>query len=334
MEWREKNLTGHLNAQYASNDEELLGLKTGEYGILTDIQRFCVHDGPGIRTLVFFKGCPMRCVWCQNPESNRIQRELMHREERCIRCGYCVRSCDKHAVEIRDGKVRIDRAKCSLCGNCVETCYAGSMEIVGKLYSVQQVVDAVVRDEAFYRQSNGGVTLSGGEVTLQYRFAQRILRELKNRKIGTAIETAGYCGWEALESLLPLTDLFLYDVKHMDAQAHEAYTGVSNQRIQQNLHRLAENGARIIIRVPLIPGVNDSVEHLTRVVRLAECVNAAELHILPFHQAGKSKWSALDRDYSCGEWGVHSQERLEQLHSAVSQSSVRINIGGSGSAEL
>lgn len=331
MECHNSELHDILTLKYASTERELRGIQSGEYGIITNIQRFCVHDGPGIRTLVFFKGCPMRCIWCQNPESNYVQRELMHRAEKCILCGYCIKSCKKGAIKFTSEGIIIDRTSCDLCGKCVETCYAGSMELLGKLYSVEQVVDEVIRDEAFYKQSKGGVTLSGGEVTLQHRFAHRILSELHSRGIGTAIETAGFCRWEALKTLLPDTDLFLFDIKHMDEQVHKKYTGVSNRCIQENLRRLSAAGAKIIIRMPLIPGINDYVEHIESVAALAKSVNAVEFHILPFHQAGKSKWAALDKEYLCGEWGTHTSEYLNEILTVAEAQGIPVNIGGGGS---
>lgn len=303
-------------------------------GVITNVQRFCVHDGPGIRTTVFFKGCPMRCIWCQNPETHLVRAELMHRKESCIGCGYCIRSCPNGAVFMRDGRIEIDRTRCKVCGKCAQTCYAGSMEIIGKQCTVESLMAELLRDEAFFRKSGGGVTLSGGEVMLQYRFAAQLLARLHERGIGTAIETAGYCDWEAFETVLPHTDLFLYDVKHLDDAVHRNYTGVSNRTIQDNLRRLSECGARLVIRVPLIPQVNDSVEHMTRVAELAVSLGAKELHILPFHQAGSSKWTALDKDYSCAQWSTHDSAYLETVRAAVEAKGIRTDLGGGGSLGL
>lgn len=300
----------------------------GEAAVITDIQRYSVHDGPGIRTLVFFKGCPLRCQWCHNPETHSPLPELLYKEELCIGCGACLKQCAQGAIKVINGKVVNDKKACILCGKCVETCYAEAREISGKYYTIDEVYDAAMRDLEFYKHTGGGVTLSGGEVLMHAEFASGLLKKLKDSGINTAIETCGYASWENVRKVVQYTDLLLFDIKHSDEDVHKKFTGVSNKLILENLHKISDMGKTIITRVPLIPGVNDSVETLTKIARIAEEVHAKELHILPFHQIGMSKWEAAGKDYKFRDVKEPTTGEVEALVNKVGDIGIPVVIGG------
>jgi pyruvate formate lyase activating enzyme len=298
--------------------------------VITDIQRFSVHDGPGIRTLVFFKGCPLKCIWCQNPETLSASPQLFYSESECIRCGSCVGECPQRAIrETADGLV-FERGRCRVCGRCVERCYAGARRLVNREVGVEEVLAEVMKDLVFYRNSGGGVTLSGGEVTLYPEFARELLRRAKAAGIHTAIETCGHAEWPDLKRILDYTDLVLFDLKHTDPAKHELYTGADNRKILDNLGRLSRLGTPLVVRFPLIPGVNDDRDTLRGVARLSKEAKAAEVHILPFHQLGQSKWSALGRAYQCAQIPCPSQEAIAEAKAIMSQEGIKVNVGGAG----
>ncbi|WP_027723023.1 glycyl-radical enzyme activating protein [Maridesulfovibrio zosterae] len=279
-------------------------------GLVFDIQRFAVHDGGGIRTLVFLKGCPLRCKWCQNPESMSTKPEIMRIPHHCISCVKCATLCPEQAIAIKeDFKVEIDRDKCTYCGECIEKCYAGSMTIVGRYMTVNEVIDEVERDRAFYHTSNGGVTFSGGEPTLQSSFLIAALKKAHKNGLHTAIESCCLCKKETFAEVLEHTDLVLTDIKHMDSKKHEELTGSPNELILSNIKMAAEMGKTLRIRIPLIPGCNDSDENITATAKfVASLGNAVEgLDILPYHRLGEPKWEQLDREYTLH--GVNPPDR-------------------------
>ncbi len=248
--------------------------------IISDIQRFCMHDGPGIRTTVFFKGCPLRCAWCHNPETQSDKKELLFYENKCIGCGICG-ACGNVA--------------CTACGECAENCPTGAREVVGKEYTAQELYNEIRKDIAFYGDK-GGVTFSGGECMLQIEPLTQVLKMCKKNGIHTAVDTAGYVPFENFEKILPFTDLFLYDVKIFDSAKHKQYTGVDNARILSNLKRLFEAGARIWIRIPIIPTVNDSVEEMKQIKAFLDaCGKPEKAELLPYHPMGESKKQALGK---------------------------------------
>lgn len=265
-------------------------------GIIFDIKHFAVHDGPGIRTTVFFKGCPLSCAWCHNPEGMRRQPELVRYEGRCITCEACVAACPNVAHENVDGKMVYHRERCELCGECVEACYSNALVIFGRTVSVAEVLAEVRQDADFYRSSGGGVTLSGGEPLAQARFAVELLRQCKAEGLATALDTCGAVPWPVLESALPYTDLVLYDLKLMDAEQHARYTGLSNTLILENLRRLDQRGLPIEIRLPLIPGINDGANLEATRAFLASLAHPVHIRLLPYHRMAGSKYDRLGRE--------------------------------------
>ena len=297
---------------------------------ISDIQRFCVHDGPGIRTVVFFKGCPLRCKWCQNPETQDAKPQLMVLPNLCIGCGVCVQACPHHALEMDGTQIVMNRSRCTVCGACAKTCYAGARRIVGASQTVEEIERLVLTDEVFYHNTGGGVTLSGGEVTLYPAFAQALLRKLQARGVHTAIETCGHCSWPAFEQVLQHTDLVLYDLKHTNAMVHQRSTGVDNILILENLRRIRRMGKAVILRFPLIPGVNDGAENLRKTAELAREYGIEELHLLGFHQLGENKWYGLDMDYQCAAYPTPEDAELRRAAELMERLGLRVNIGGSG----
>lgn len=297
---------------------------------VSDIQRYCVHDGPGIRTVVFFKGCPLRCRWCQNPETQSPQAQLMVFPNLCIGCGACIAACPQNAVTAADGVFRTDRSRCTACGACAAACYAGARTIVGAERTVGEVERAALADAVFYRNTGGGVTLSGGEATMYPGFASELLRRLQKAGVHTALETCGHCAWEDLERVLAHTDLVLYDIKHADPAAHKRYTDVGNETILDNLARTCRMGKRVVIRFPFIPGVNDSEANIRETARIAVGNGVKEVHLLGFHQLGENKWHGLDMPYACAGYQSPTDEALEAAAALLREYGLRASIGGAG----
>lgn len=265
-------------------------------GTVFDIQHYCVHDGPGIRTDVFLKGCPLRCKWCANPESNEAQPQLMFIADRCTGCGACAAACTEGCIVIRDGKSATDRSRCIACGGCAAVCPTEARDISGKTMSVDEVLSEV-RLDAFFYGKDGGVTLTGGECLMQADFAIELLRRCKEEGIGTAIETCGFVPFRVFERAAPYLDIVLYDVKHMDSAAHKFWTGVPNELILENLHHLsAQLHIPVIARTPLLPGVNDSVENIHAMGQFlsTQVPTLREVNLLPYHRLGESKWEQLE----------------------------------------
>lgn len=306
------------------------GTKDCARGIITDIQRYSVHDGPGIRTVVFFKGCPLRCQWCQNPETNDRNRQIIYYSDLCIGCGKCAKACPTNCISLRENGFIRDMANCRTCGKCVEVCPTEARMFIGKEVSSDEVIQRVIRDEQFYKSSGGGVTLSGGEVLTQPPFAAELLSNLKDLGIHTAIETSGYSDKESFLKVIKKTDLILFDVKHTDAALHKKYTGVDNKRILENLYAAAGIGKIIIIRVPLIPQVNDDRKTLQSIGNLTREINAEEIHVLPFHQMGKSKWKGLQKEYYFQEVAPYSKEKLREIEEFLESLGIPFSIGGGG----
>lgn len=297
-------------------------------GLVFDIQRFSVHDGPGIRTVVFLKGCSLRCFWCQNPEGLHPKPEIMFYPERCIGCRRCLSVCRQGAHVIRDGLHEYLRERCVACAKCTESCFSGALQITGKLMTVNEVMEEVLRDSVFYELSNGGVTLSGGDPVFQHDFSVAILERSKAEGLHTAIETSANCSWKALSKLLPVTDLVIMDIKHLHPTRHLEATGASNERILENARRLAESGKPLIIRVPVIPTVNDEPEEIQAIARLVRAFqNLQYLELLPFHRLGEGKYRALGLDYRASRLEAPPREKMRQLAAQAGECGVEVRVG-------
>ena len=293
-------------------------------GIVVTIQRYSLGDGPGIRTTVFLKGCPLKCLWCSNPETQDPQPEVGHRESLCRHCGKCLAVCPESALFIRDGQIRMDRSKCSRCGACVKGCVYEAMIWYGEEMSVDEVVRAVRQDEMFYG-TRGGVTLSGGEVLMQAEFAAAILEKCQEAGIHTAIETSG-CG-SKLGLLLPWLDMVMFDLKTASPALHKELTGVDNGIIAQNLRMAAQSGVELLVRYPMIPGYNDGEAERRGIAELMKSCGLSRIEIMPYHSFGVTKYNALGRDY-----GVESEspdeERLNGTVALFKEYGIDCAVGG------
>ncbi len=301
-------------------------------GIVFDIRRYAIHDGPGIRTTVFFKGCALSCWWCHNPESQDPSPEVVVRPGRCIRCGACVAACDRGAALLTPDGPDADRERCRDCETrlCAAVCYAEAREVAGRAVSVEEAAALAARDLPFYEESGGGVTLSGGEPLLQHEFAAALLAALKARGIHTALDTCGHAPWEAIDRLRGDVDLFLYDVKLMDEARHRRYTGVGNRRILENLRALSEGGHRIVLRFPVIPGVNDDAANVGAVAAMAASLPRLDgVDLLPYHRSGVDKYLRLDRTYQLAQTEAPSGAALDAVAAAFTAAGVAVNPGPS-----
>ncbi|HOF40233.1 MAG TPA: glycyl-radical enzyme activating protein [Candidatus Hydrogenedentes bacterium] len=259
-------------------------------GNIFEIQRFSIHDGPGIRTTVFMKGCPMRCVWCHNPESITPGPSLAFDPRLCIGCGYCFRVCPQGAHRMEGTAHILDRTRCAVCGTCTEECYSQALELVGREMSVDDVMNVVVRDMPFYETSGGGMTLSGGEPAFQPDFSMGLLRAARDHGIHTVVQTCGYAEARVFEAMMPPVDLFLFDIKETDPGRHIAFTGVSFRRIHENLRALHDAGAAVLLRSPIIPGCNEREEFLAGIQALAASLpNLAGVELMPCNPLSESK---------------------------------------------
>ncbi len=269
---------------------------------LFDIQKCSFVDGPGIRTTVFFKGCNLSCAWCHNPESQRFDTELMVYQDKCVHCGKCLEKCPHHLRE------------CTLCGTCALYCPKDARKVCGKDYTVEEVWEEIRKDKAFYASSGGGATFSGGECMLQIGFLEKILSVCRENGVSAAVDTAGHVPFSLFERILPLTDLFLYDIKMMDQEKHLRYTGVDNTLILQNLKNLLQRGCRVRIRIPVLAGINDDVEEMTRIRDFLQSYGIPELvELLPYHKLGEMKYRALGQTPE--SFSAPSEETMQILRS-------------------
>ena len=297
--------------------------------MIFDIKRYSIHDGPGIRTTVFIKGCPLSCWWCHNPESQAIERERMFWPGRCIGCGACREVCEQGAIRY-DGDVPLtDDERCTLCGNCVDACYSGAREFVGREMSVSQVMVEIERDVPFYDESGGGVTFSGGEPLAQWRFLRALLSACREREIHTALDTCGFASWDVLDGIRGQVGLFLYDLKLMDDEKHRRYTGVSNELVLKNLRALSERGHLIVLRVPVIPGINDDDGNVQELGAFAAGLpHLAQVDLLPYHHTARGKYERLDKRYGLSEISPPSDERMAEIAGTLSGFGLKVEIGG------
>ena len=310
-------------------EQEHLSLKDGR-GIVFNIQRFSVHDGPGIRTTVFLKGCPLHCPWCQNPESMRLLPEIITRDVKCIACGKCVDICPQKAISIMEHSRVIEWEKCDSCLKCADICPSKSIEVSGEYKSVDEVIEEVMRDFNYYRRSRGGMTISGGEPLVQWRFTLALFEKARQKGLHTALDTTGFAKWEDMDKVLNYTSLVLYDVKHLDSAKHKEVTGVPNELILSNLQKTVEKpGIKVWIRHPIIPDFNDSVEELEELCRFVLTLGPAaeKISLLPFHRFGELKYTATGRAYGCDDLPLISDERVEEFRRLVSSHGLRVEVG-------
>ncbi|MDO9542777.1 MAG: glycyl-radical enzyme activating protein [Kiritimatiellia bacterium] len=289
-------------------------------GIVFNIQKFSINDGPGIRTTVFLKGCPLHCIWCHNPESREKGIEISFIAERCIGCGYCFRVCPHQCHVMENDKHEFNRDLCARCGLCAKECHAQALEAVGKSMSVAEVMEEVVKDRPFYETSGGGMTLSGGEPLAQHEFSKALLRAAKKDKIHTAMETCGYAPFTAYAAILDDVDLFLYDYKETDPALHRKFTGVDNALILENLFKIDQRGGRIILRCPIIPGLNDRADHFAGMATTANKLkNIVEIQVLPYHPLGESKSARLGKKYALAGKPFVGKEIVEKWIKKISK---------------
>ena len=300
-------------------------------GLVFKIQRHALHDGPGIRTLVFLKGCPLRCLWCFNPESHSTRPQVMHDPAKCLGCGECGQACPRpDAIEFTNRGVALKRGVCDGCGLCVQACPSGAMTLWGEGMTVAQVMRQVLKDKVFYERSGGGVTLSGGEVAMQPDFAAAVLKSCQENAIHTAIETSGYAPWSSLNKIIQYCRLVLYDLKAMDPVKHLELTGVDNSLILQNARAIANLEVPMIIRVPLIPGCNDSSQNLKATAEFVanHLPGVSELHLLPYEMIGEIKYQRLGRDYALKSLMPPSDEATRQAEEILAPYGLKVQVKG------
>ncbi|WXG44726.1 MAG: glycyl-radical enzyme activating protein [Promethearchaeati archaeon SRVP18_Atabeyarchaeia-1] len=300
-------------------------MESQDSGMIFNIQRFSTEDGPGIRTTVFMKGCPLHCLWCHNVEGINPKPEIVWHDTKCIGCLSCVGVCPNQAIQQTPSGLVTDRRRCNACGKCAEACPAKSRELVGKVVSVEAVFAEVLKDRVFYETSGGGVTASGGEPTQQPEFVTGLFSKCRSSDMHTALDTCGHVKWETLERILKFTDLVLYDLKEINSKRHEGHTGVKPTLIWENARRIAKLGKKMWVRTPIVPGYTDSVENIRGIAELcAELGNVERLDLLPYHRLGEPKYRKLGLEYRLRGLQPPTREKMEKLKGVAREYRLKI----------
>ncbi|MFX1592469.1 MAG: glycyl-radical enzyme activating protein [Promethearchaeota archaeon] len=306
--------------------ESLKGNQTGKEGIVFNIQRYSIHDGPGIRTTVFLKGCPLSCKWCSNPESINPYPEIFFRREKCDQCGKCLDVCTLNAITLTEGSIQINRAKCNLCMKCEEICSVGAINHIGNKMTVNEILTEVMRDELFYYNSGGGVTISGGEPLFQFEFTLNLLKAFKKESLHTTIDTTGYVKSEDFDNVLPYTDLLLFDIKHLNPEIHQKGTKVANDLIIKNFETCLKKGKKVWIRIPIIPDFNDSLQYIETLAGYLSNKPIEKVSLLKYHEWGKHKYKYLDRVYPLKDTYFISDEQMQDIKNTMESHGLNITI--------
>ncbi len=297
--------------------------------LIFDIKRFAVHDGPGIRTTVFFKGCPLSCPWCHNPEGQKPTPEIFLRASRCIGCADCLAACPTGALSLTSGTIELDRGGCDACGKCADVCPTGALETVGRVVTLDKIIAEIERDTVFYDSSGGGVTFSGGEPLGQPEFLIDLLHACRDRGVHSTIDTSGYATADVIKSAAEAANLFLYDLKLSDDDAHRRYTGVTNRPILDNLRLLSDIGATVIVRVPVIPGITDTKDNIAGIARFVASLDMRyPIDLLPYHRAGSDKYARLGIPYRLADTPIPSRTRMEEIAEMFLRHKLTVMIGG------
>ena len=295
--------------------------------LVLNIQKYSIHDGEGIRTTVFFKGCPLECKWCHNPESQAYHAEMMYNKEKCTGCARCVDKCPQKGIKAVEGLFPIPREICDACEACADYCLSSAREKVGKAYTQEMLLKEIEKDKMFYEESGGGVTLSGGEVMTQNMdYLLKILKACDRKGYRVNIDTCGYADFERFEKVLPYVDTFLYDIKQMDDTKHIALTGKSNKRILENLKKLSDTGAKIHIRLPLIEGLNTSDADITAIAEFVKNLKITALTLLPYHAIGNSKYERIDMVYEGEAYTPPTKERLTEIQAIFNRYKIQASL--------
>jgi len=306
--------------------------RTDREGVIFDIDRYAIHDGPGIRILVFMKGCPLRCTWCCNPESQNFFPEVAYFPAKCIACGACVDLCPEKALKLEGGKIVTDWKACKHCGKCVEKCYADSRKLFGRTMTVSTLMEEVSKNIPFLKNSGGGVTVGGGELTGQASFVSDFLKRCKEQDLHTAIETCGYSSWSDLLEIVRYTDLVFYDIKHMDSEKHKRATGVSEKRILENLKKVSRQPVDLVVRVPVVPEFSDDEENFRLIadfiIRQLDLSRFKMVELLPYHRLGAFKYQRLGRAYDLKSLEPPPDDKLEFLRQIIQSHHLMCHIGG------
>ena len=296
--------------------------------LIFDIKRFAVHDGPGIRITLFFKGCPLSCLWCHNPEGISTQKEIVWRPQFCIQCGHCIHNCPTNALQASRGMIQRNKQRCTFCGSCISSCPTASQQLVGQRYSLEDLFQRIKKDMLYFKTSNGGVTCSGGEPLLQSEFLKRFLQICQLKEIHTTLDTSGYASKKTFSDIMPFTDVFLFDVKFINNTQHKKYTGGSNTSILYNLESLFEQKKQVIIRFPLVPYITDTKENISDILDFLDGKQQEkDIHILPFH-AVKEKYEQFNKPYKIEHTKTASIHQIQRVKEIFTKRGYHVKIGG------